>query len=100
MIRPVRSESSLCAQWVAEHPSFLHVDSEDSDQTGRMLGAQSLCWFCHVAAQLMMFFYSADVGISAGPLLASLLYDITIVITLPLYISRKGLENIFVGGWS
>ena len=35
-IRPVNSESSLCAQWVAKDPSFLHADSEDSDQTGRM----------------------------------------------------------------
>ena len=35
-IRQVWSESSLCAQWVAKDPSFLHVDSEDSDQTGRM----------------------------------------------------------------
>ena len=35
-IRPVWSESSLCAQWVAKAPSFLHADSEDSDQTGRM----------------------------------------------------------------
>ena len=35
-IRPVWSESSLCAQWVAKEPSFLHADSEDSDQTGRM----------------------------------------------------------------
>ena len=25
-----------CAQWVAKDPSFLHADSEDSDQTGRM----------------------------------------------------------------
>ena len=25
-----------CAQWVAKDPSFLHTDSEDSDQTGRM----------------------------------------------------------------
>ena len=33
---PVWSESSLCAQWVAKDPRFLHVDSEDSDQTGRM----------------------------------------------------------------
>ena len=33
-IRPVWSESSLCAQWVAKDPSFLHADSEDSDQTG------------------------------------------------------------------
>ena len=29
-------ESSLCAQWVAKDPSFLHADSDDSDQTGRM----------------------------------------------------------------
>ena len=35
-IRPAWSESSLCAQWVAKDPSFLHADSEDSDQTGRM----------------------------------------------------------------
>ena len=35
-IRPVWSESSLCPQWVAKGPSFLHADSEDSDQTGRM----------------------------------------------------------------
>ena len=32
-IRPVWSESSLCAQWVAKD---LHADSEDTDQTGRM----------------------------------------------------------------
>ena len=35
-IRPVWSESSLCAQWVANDSMFLHADSEDSDQTGRM----------------------------------------------------------------
>ena len=35
-IRPVWSEFSLCAQWVAKDPSFFHADSEDSDQTGRM----------------------------------------------------------------
>ena len=35
-IRPVWSESSLCAQCVGKDPSFLHADSEDSDQTGRM----------------------------------------------------------------
>ena len=32
----VWSESSLYAQWVAKDPSFLHADSEDSDQTGQM----------------------------------------------------------------
>ena len=35
-IRPVWSESWLCTQWVAKDLSFLHADSEDSDQTGRM----------------------------------------------------------------
>ena len=35
-IRPIWSESSVCAQWVAKDPSFLHADSEDSDQTGWM----------------------------------------------------------------
>ena len=52
-IRPVWSASSLCAQWVAKDPSFLHADREDSDQTGRM----PVCWFCHVAAFLS---YGAD----------------------------------------
>ena len=32
----VWSESLLCSQWVAKDPSFLHADSEDSDQTGWM----------------------------------------------------------------
>ena len=35
-IHPVWSEPSLCAQWVAKDPSFLHADNADSDQTGRM----------------------------------------------------------------
>ena len=35
-INPVWSESLLCSQWPAKNPRFLHVDSEDSDQTGRM----------------------------------------------------------------
>ena len=36
VIRPVWSESSLCAHWVAKDPRFLHADGEDSDQIGRM----------------------------------------------------------------
>ena len=32
---PVWPESSLYAQYVAKDPSFLHADSEDSDQAGR-----------------------------------------------------------------
>ena len=35
-IRPVWSESSLCTQLVAKDLSFLHADSEDSDQTRQM----------------------------------------------------------------
>ena len=35
-IRPVWSESPLCAEWVAKDPSFLYVDCKDSDQTGQM----------------------------------------------------------------
>ena len=35
-IRPVWSESLLCAQWVTKDPSFLHADSEGSDQTRQM----------------------------------------------------------------
>ena len=35
---------------VAKDPSFLCVDREDSDQTGRM----SFCWFCHAAAHMLV----------------------------------------------
>ena len=35
-IHPVWSEFSLSTQWVAKDPRFLHTDSKDSDQTGRM----------------------------------------------------------------
>ena len=42
-IRPVWSESSLCAQWVAKGPSFLHSNSEDSDQTGERGGSVVEC---------------------------------------------------------
>ena len=54
-------QSSLCAQWVTKDLSFLHADSEDSDQTGRMprlirvfAGAQPFSWFCHVVAQILL----------------------------------------------
>ena len=29
-------QSSLCTQWIAKNPMYLHADSKDSDQTGRM----------------------------------------------------------------
>ena len=49
------AQFSLCAQWVAMDPSFLHADSEDSDQTGRMLSEHSFCWFCHAVAQILTY---------------------------------------------
>ena len=33
----VDAQALLCAQWVAKDPMILPADSEDSDQTGRML---------------------------------------------------------------
>ena len=54
-IRPVWSESSLCAQWLAKYLSFLHADSEDADQTRRM---PRLIWVfagrtCHFVGFIM-----------------------------------------------
>ena len=55
-IRPVWSDSSLCAIWVAKDPSFLHADSEDSDQTGQM---PRLIWvFVGCTLTLLFFFMS------------------------------------------
>ena len=65
-IRPVWSESSLCAQWVAKDPRFLLADIEESDQTGRMprliwvFAGRTLCWFCHVAAQMYIIAAKSD----------------------------------------
>ena len=72
-VRPVWSESSLCAQWVAKDPIFLHADNEDSDQTGRM---PRLIWvFVGLTAILLvlscrgsfrfLYFYRTE-GISWG----------------------------------
>ena len=57
-IHPVWSESLL---WVAKDLSFLHADSEDSDQTGQMprlswVFAGRICHFvgfCHEAARMV-----------------------------------------------
>ena len=43
-IHPVWSESSLCTQWVAKDPSFLHVDSEDWSDWANAQADLSLCW--------------------------------------------------------
>ena len=43
-IRPVWSESSLWAQWVAMDPSFLHADTEDWSDWADALADLSLRW--------------------------------------------------------
>ena len=60
-IRPVWSESLLCAQWIAKDPSFLSADSEESDQTGRMprliwVFAGHTCNFVGFAIRWLKFF--------------------------------------------
>ena len=61
-IRPVWSESSLCAQWVAKDPRFIHADSEDSDQTGRM---PRLIWvFAERTATLLVLSCRGSFGFS------------------------------------
>ena len=79
-IRPVLSESSLCAQWVAKDPSFLHADSQDSDQTGQM---PRLIWvfagctlillvlschgsFCHIRSVIVQNIFSLQNFIYKG----------------------------------
>ena len=56
-IRPVWSESSLSAQWIAKDPNFLYADSEDSDwadaQADLRWAHMPFCWFCHEAAQMV-----------------------------------------------
>ena len=63
-IRPVWSESSLCAQWVAKDPSFLHAESEDSNQTWRMLRLIWVfagCTFHFVGSVLLYFGFTQNV---------------------------------------
>ena len=78
-IRPVWSESSLCAQWVAKDHSFLHADSKDSDQTGRM---PRLIWVfagrtCHFVGFVMRRLYYGSVIATAGsPVLRARLWKL------------------------
>ena len=61
-LRPVWSESSLCALWVAKDRSNLHADGEHSDQTGQM---PSLIWVRWAHSHFVGFItciYSHPVG--------------------------------------
>ena len=72
-IRPVWSEFAVrSVPWVAKDPNFLHADSEDSDQTGRM---PRLIWVfagrtCHFVGFVMrrlnfiLFFMTTHVDLT------------------------------------
>ena len=49
-------QSSLCAQWVAKDPSFLHAVSNDSNQTGRM---KSSCHFVGFVMRRLKYIFAA-----------------------------------------
>ena len=66
-IRPVWSESPLCAEWVGKDPSFLHADSEYSDQTERMrsessLGAHAILLVLSWGGSIMLVAYWSHVS--------------------------------------
>ena len=55
------------AQWATKDPSFLHADSEESDQTERMPRLiclrwvhMSFSWFCHEAAHYTGLCYDGE----------------------------------------
>ena len=56
-------QSLLCAQWLAKHPRFLHADSEDSDQSGRM---SRLIWVFAGLTLMLCIFRDASVLIVAA----------------------------------
>ena len=70
-VRPVKTQISLllCAEWVAKNPSFLLVDSEDTDQTGRIPGwtesspgvHMPFCWFGHETAHMWTCWLLTDI---------------------------------------
>ena len=83
-IRPVWSESSLCAQWEAKDPSFLPVDSEDwSDwadtqaDLSHSWAHMPFHWFCHEMAQVVAKIKTFNVMISCDKNLAKLLLQWT-----------------------
>ena len=52
-ILPVWSEPSLCTQWVAKDPRFLHAPRGDSDLSLRWVHIP-FCWFCHQVAHFKL----------------------------------------------
>ena len=89
-IRPVWSESSLCAQWVATNPSFLYADSKDWSDWADAQADLSLRWahmplcrFCHALA----LFTLASLNSASIPL--RLRFVVCCVIVLPFLSSSR-----------
>ena len=61
-------QSSLCTQWIAKDPRFLHVDSEDwsdradvqADLSLRLAHRSLNCWFCHLTTPIYAIFSSVS----------------------------------------
>ena len=63
-IRPVWSESLMCAQLVAKDPSFLYADSEYSDQAGSesTLGAHVILLVLSRGGSRSFILFQADIS--------------------------------------
>ena len=94
-IRPVWSESLLCAQWVAKDPSFPHADSEDSDQTGLM---PRLSWvFAGRTTTLLVLPWGGSIIYNKG-FLTIQLSDSTCNFFFHFFLSSKFLTRLFLTG--
>ena len=99
-IRPVWTESSLCAQWVAKDPSFLHADSEDSDQTGRM---PRLIWVfagrtCHFVGFVTIKYLSLSYYHTCTVSVASLQHEVPNQVNIP-FLRSQSHRQMFLSGF-
>ena len=51
---PSLIKSSLCAQWVANDPTFFMRTAVARDDLSLFWTHMPLCWFCHEAAQMSL----------------------------------------------
>ena len=63
-VRPAKTQISLGIRPILSYPlsAQLWSDWADAQSDLSLLGAQSLCWFCHVAAQIKYYMtYEKDI---------------------------------------
>ena len=97
-ICPAQSESSLCTQWVAKDPSFLHVDSEDSDQTGQMF--RLIRVFAQRTRHFIGFVIRQLKWVNFLHLAFSMLVMFFIVFNYPFFFTFYGLSRLFHSFWA